>query len=560
MIDMEQLDNKAYEVEYEKWGRIVIKAQLIIAAIVCAIEVLNNVLLFCTKSQGYGPDTIVEKLVRYLLLTTLFNFGMVILSKITERRVANEEAKRFLLMLFTTLICTDVAFSHYQFTITFAVFVIPIVISILYEDSKLSIFTLTISFLGEIVAVVARAMDEEYNRDIGPEAAIAFALLISVYVFARMINSTLKKRRDAVKEAVIATEKANASAEKMMLSMKMLETLAGTLDAKDKYTNGHSMRVSFYATRLAEELGWDKERVSMLRYEALLHDIGKIGVPDAILNKPSRLSEMEFGLIKSHTIVGSDILKNMIAVPGASEVAKYHHERFDGKGYPNGLRGTDIPLNARIVCIADAYDAMSSDRIYRKALSGNVIRNELINGRGTQFDPELLDKFVEMMDADKLNITDTLSMDEKDMEQQNILLDIENMIHKLSSASEQKKNINDFDKFYRYMRDIGIRYNHSVEVVQVEIISVSEDNSDEMLNDASDFLQIAIRKNIRAVDMHYRYSPMKHMIILLDAGLENIGVVQKRIQFDFDVNDISKSYKLEFTLSDHMDAPGDSKQ
>ena len=541
MIDMEQLDNKAYEVEYEKWGRIVIKAQLIIAAIVCAIEVLNNVLLFCTKSQGYGPDTIVEKLVRYLLLTTLFNFGMVILSKITERRVANEEAKRFLLMLFTTLICTDVAFSHYQFTITFAVFVIPIVISILYEDSKLSIFTLTISFLGEIVAVVARAMDEEYNRDIGPEAAIAFALLISVYVFARMINSTLKKRRDAVKEAVIATEKANASAEKMMLSMKMLETLAGTLDAKDKYTNGHSMRVSFYATRLAEELGWDKERVSMLRYEALLHDIGKIGVPDAILNKPSRLSEMEFGLIKSHTIVGSDILKNMIAVPGASEVAKYHHERFDGKGYPNGLRGTDIPLNARIVCIADAYDAMSSDRIYRKALSGNVIRNELINGRGTQFDPELLDKFVEMMDADKLNITDTLSMDEKDMEQQNILLNIENMIHKLSSASEQKKNINDFDKFYRYMRDIGIRYNHSVEVVQVEIISVSEDNSDEMLNDVSDFLQIAIRKNIRAVDMHYRYSPMKHMIILLDAGLENIGVVQKRIQFDFDVNDISKS-------------------
>ena len=560
MSDMEKQDNKTYEVEYEKWGKIVIKAQLIIASIVCAVEVLNNVLLFCTKSQGYGPDTIVEKLVRYLLLTTLFNFGMVILSKITERRVANEDAKRFLLMLFTTLICTDVAFSHYQFTITFAVFVIPIVISILYEDSKLSIFTLTISFFGEIVAVVARAMDEEYNRDIGPEAAIAFALLISVYVFARMINSTLKKRRDAVKEAVIATEKANASAEKMMLSMKMLETLAGTLDAKDKYTNGHSMRVSFYATRLAEELGWDKERVSMLRYEALLHDIGKIGVPDAILNKPSRLSEMEFGLIKSHTIVGSDILKNMIAVPGASEVAKYHHERFDGKGYPNGLRGTDIPLNARIVCIADAYDAMSSDRIYRKALSGNVIRNELINGRGTQFDPELLDKFVEMMDADKLNITDTLSMDEKDMEQQNILLDIENMIHKLSSASEQKKNINDFDKFYRYMRDIGIRYNHSVEVVQVEIISVSEDNSDEMLNDVSDFLQIAIRKNIRAVDMHYRYSPMKHMIILLDAGLENIGVVQKRIQFDFDVNDISKSYKLEFTLSDHMDAPGDSKQ
>ena len=555
---MGKVDNKAYEVDYEKWGAIVIKAQLIIAVIVCAIEVLNNVLLFCTKSQGYGPDTIVEKLIRYLFITSLFNFGMVILSRIAEKKVKNEEAKRFCLMLFTTLMCANVAFSHYQFAVTFAIFVIPIVISILYEDARLSIFTLTVSLLGELVAVIARATDEEYNRDIGPEAAIAFGLLITVYVFARMINSTLRKRRDAVKEAVIATEKANASAEKMMLSMKMLETLAGTLDAKDKYTNGHSMRVAFYSTRLAEELEWDKERVSVLRYEALLHDIGKIGVPDAILNKPSRLSEMEFGLIKSHTIVGADILKNMIAVPGASKVARYHHERFDGKGYPDGLQGTEIPFNARIVGIADAYDAMSSDRIYRKALSHNEIRNELINGRGTQFDPELLDKFVEMLDSDKLNITDTLSMYEKDMEQQNILTDIENMIHRLSNASEQKKIINDFDKFYQYMRNIGLRYNHSVEVVQVEIICMSEADSDDMINDVSDLLQIAIRKNIRAVDMHYRYSPLKHMIILLDAGLDNIGVVQKRIQFDFDMNEISKNYTLKFTLSNHMDAPGES--
>lgn len=555
---MGKVDNKAYEVDYEKWGAIVIKAQLIIAVIVCAIEVLNNVLLFCTKSQGYGPDTIVEKLIRYLFITSLFNFGMVILSRIAEKKVKNEEAKRFCLMLFTTLMCANVAFSHYQFAVTFAIFVIPIVISILYEDARLSIFTLTVSLLGELVAVIARATDEEYNRDIGPEAAIAFGLLITVYVFARMINSTLRKRRDAVKEAVIATEKANASAEKMMLSMKMLETLAGTLDAKDKYTNGHSMRVAFYSTRLAEELEWDKERVSVLRYEALLHDIGKIGVPDAILNKPSRLSEMEFGLIKSHTIVGADILKNMIAVPGASKVARYHHERFDGKGYPDGLQGTEIPFNARIVGIADAYDAMSSDRIYRKALSHDEIRKELINGRGTQFDPELLDKFVEMLDSDKLNITDTLSMYEKDMEQQNILTDIENMIHRLSNASEQKKIINDFDKFHQYMRNIGLRYNHSVEVVQVEIICMSEADSDDMINDVSDLLQIAIRKNIRAVDMHYRYSPVKHMIILLDAGLDNIGVVQKRIQFDFEMNEISKNYTLKFTLSNHMDAPGES--
>ena len=556
-LGMSKTNDKAYEVEYEKWGKIVINAQLIIAAIVCAIEILNNVLLYFTRSQGYGPDTIVEKLIRYLLLTTIFNFSMVICSKLTESQVKDEKVKRFLLMLFTTLICADVAFSHYQFAVTFAIFVIPIVISILYEDSGLAIFTLVISLLGELVAVLARAADVEYNKDIGPEAAISFGLLLSVYVFARMINNTLKKRREAVKEAVIQAEKANASAEKMMLSMKMLETLAGTLDAKDKYTNGHSMRVAFYATRLAEKLGWDRERISILRYESLLHDIGKIGVPDAILNKPSRLSEMEFGLIKSHTIVGSDILKNMIAVPGASAVARYHHERYDGTGYPNGLSGTDIPLNARLVGIADAYDAMSSDRIYRKALAPEVIRKELVQGRGTQFDPDLLDKFLELVDADELNITDTLSMDEKDLEQQHILIDIENMIHKLSDASEQKKVINDFDKFYQYMRNIGLRYNHSVEVVQVEMVNMTEENSEETLNEASDLLQIVIRKNIRAVDMHYRYSPTKHMIILLDAGLENISVVQKRIQFDFDMSETGKDFRLEFTLSDHMDAPGE---
>ena len=559
---MRKMDNNAYEVEYGKWSRIIIKVQLIIAVIVFAIEILNNVLLYVTRSQGYGPDTIVEKLIRYLLITSIFNFGMVILSKIAENRVEDEEAKRYFLMLFLTLTCADVAYSHYQFSVTFAIFTIPIIISILYEDSKLSIFTLIISLFGELVAVMARASDEGYSRDIGPEAAIAFALLICVFVFARMISSTLRKRRDAVKEAVIKAEKANASAEKMILSMKMLETLAGTLDAKDKYTNGHSMRVAFYSTRLAETLGWDKEQISMLRYEALLHDIGKIGVPDAILNKPAKLSEMEFGLIKSHTIVGSDILKNMIAVPGACEVARYHHERYDGKGYPSGLSGTDIPLNARIVCIADAYDAMSSDRIYRKALSREKIRQELMDGSGTQFDPELLNRFVEIMDADKLDIldiTDALSISENDMQQQNILTDIENMIQKLSNASEQKKVINDFDKFYKYMRNIGLRYNHSVEVVQVEIDNAAAGNSDDRINEVSDLLQIAIRKNIRAVDMHYQYSPTKHIIILLDAGIDNIDVVQKRVQFDFDTNEMSRDYKLKFTLSDHMEAPGGSK-
>lgn len=547
-------NQKTYEIEYKRWGQVVISAQLIIAGVVCAIEVLNNILLYVTRSQGYGPDTIVQKLIRYLLITSVFNFGMVILSKIVEKKVQDETTKRYLLMLFTTLICTDVAFSHYQFAVTLAIFVIPIVISILYEDWKLSVFTLVISLVGDVIAILARAFDEAYSKDIGPEGAIAISLPISVLIFAKLINSTLENRRNEAKKAIINAEKANAAAEKMAFSFKMLETLAGTIDAKDKYTNGHSLRVAEYSTRLASALGWDIERIEKLRYEAILHDIGKIGVPDIILNKPDKLSEMEFGLIKSHTVIGADILKNMVAVPNASEVAKHHHERYDGNGYPSGLKGKEIPINARIVGIADAYDAMNSDRIYRKALKPKVIRDELVGGRGTQFDPELLDIFLELFDEKKLDTgIATVYEFEKNPEQQNVMEDIEKVIGRLTTMEEQKNTLNEFDKFYKYMRNIGLRYNRSIEVLSIDIEKQEDYETYESESDISDVLQMAIRKNIRAVDVYYRYSLTKHMLILLDAGVDNIDIIQQRILFDFDSNSLSDGYTLKFLLNESIE-------
>jgi len=551
---MEENKRNEYEIEYERWGHVVISAQLIIAAVVCAIEILNNVLLYVTRSQGYGPDTIVEKLVRYLFITSAINFGMVIISRIVEKRVEDEGTKRYLLMLLTILICTDVAFSHYQFAVTFAIFVIPIVISILYEDWSLSVFTAVISLFGQIIAILARAKDAGYNKDIGPEAAIAISLLFSVLISARLIITTLKERRIEVRDAVIKAEKANATAEKMMFSLKMLETLAGTIDAKDKYTNGHSMRVAEYSTMIAKALNWNDEDIKQIRYEALLHDIGKIGVPDAILNKPSKLSDVEFGLIKSHTLVGSDILKNMVTVPGASPVARCHHERYDGKGYPNGLVGEEIPINARIVCIADSFDAMNSDRIYRKALSHDVIRKELVNGRGTQFDPDLLDVFLKLFDDNKLTISEGLILEQKNSsEQQYLMEDIEQMIWKLTAREEPQNALYEFDKFYKYMRNIGLRYNRSIEIISIDIKKLGEESSAGTIEEISDALQVAIKKNIRAVDVDYRYSDFKHMLILLDAGVDNIEVIQKRILFDFNSDRRSEGYTLNFKLNESID-------
>ena len=131
-----------------------------------------------------------------------------------------------------------------------------------------------------------------------------------------------------------------------------------------------------YSVRLATALGWDKEKIDTLRYEGLLHDIGKIGISDVILNKAAALSDDEYDMLKDHVTIGYDIMHDASTLPGAANVIRYHHERFDGTGYPNGLKGEQIPLDARIVSIVDTYDAMSSNRIYRKALPKEKIREE----------------------------------------------------------------------------------------------------------------------------------------------------------------------------------------
>ena len=140
---------------------------------------------------------------------------------------------------------------------------------------------------------------------------------------------------------------------------------------------------------------------------ALLHDIGKIGIPDNVLNKPARLTDEEYEIMKSHVVLGAKILENFTLVKNVSDGALYHHERYDGRGYVNGLKGKEIPLNARIIGIADAFDAMTANRVYRKKLDFDFVLEELKKGRGTQFDPEITDILIDLIrtgaiDVDKI--------------------------------------------------------------------------------------------------------------------------------------------------------------
>ena len=192
-----------------------------------------------------------------------------------------------------------------------------------------------------------------------------------------------------------AVSRKTAELEKM--SLHMVQALAETIDAKDNYTSGHSTRVAEYAREIARRFGYsshDQEEIYMM---ALLHDIGKIGIPDAVINNPGRLNDDEYEKIKTHSRVGARILRKIEEMPRLLEGARWHHEWYNGTGYPDGLAGEGIPECARIIAVADAYDAMSHDRRYRSGMPANEIRTELEKGKGTQFDPKFVDIMLAMM-------------------------------------------------------------------------------------------------------------------------------------------------------------------
>lgn len=219
-------------------------------------------------------------------------------------------------------------------------------------------------------------------------ALVFTVIVIYAAVFARNIVRSQRKERE--------------SQEKLdRVNMNIIRSLAYTIDAKDRYTSGHSQRVAEYSLEIAKRMNKSDEDQKIIYYAGLLHDVGKIRVPEAVINKPGKLSDEEFDQIRIHPVSGYHILKDINDDERIGYGAKYHHERYDGTGYPNGLAGKNIPEIARIIGVADAYDAMASNRSYRKALSQDIVRSEIEKGKGRQFDPEIADIMLKMIDEDK---------------------------------------------------------------------------------------------------------------------------------------------------------------
>ncbi len=259
-------------------------------------------------------------------------------------------------------------------------YILPLLsLMVLYHDMLLVTITGLASIVVNIASTYIRYMDDEISLHNSKEIEIQFALLILCFM-ASIVGAYIYGRID----------RKNAEFRENMQQMTIatIRTIANTIDAKDEYTQGHSRRVSDYSGSIAKELGFDEKKIADIKFIALLHDIGKIGVPDSVLNKPGKLTDDEYQLMKNHTVIGADILKDIGMIPEIDVGAKYHHERYDGKGYPEGLEGEEIPKIARIIAVADAYDAMTSTRIYRNRLEPGIVMEEIEKGLGTQFDPE----------------------------------------------------------------------------------------------------------------------------------------------------------------------------
>ena len=185
--------------------------------------------------------------------------------------------------------------------------------------------------------------------------------------------------------------------------METLTALANAVEARDIYTRGHTERVWYMAELLARQMGWDEDKLWEVKMGGILHDIGKIGVPDAILNKPEALTQKEFEIMKQHPACGARILEGISFSKPAIPYVLYHHERFDGKGYPYGLRGEEIPIQGRLMAVVDTFDAITSDRPYRKSKGFELAIKEIKDCSGTQFDPKVAKIFVEAWEHGKID-------------------------------------------------------------------------------------------------------------------------------------------------------------
>jgi HD-GYP domain-containing protein (c-di-GMP phosphodiesterase class II) len=280
-------------------------------------------------------------------------------------------------------------FRYLYFVLLFAA---PVITNVLPQFNSLNVLTVIFLgtgfsnkpkwflFIGCSFAVVIRAIVVDVTEFNNPTA---YLTRLFVYLIVTFISSDVSKKYHEIKKQ----------------KKELILTLAKSIDSRDTFTANHSENVAKYALEISKEMRLSKEQCENIYIGGLLHDIGKIGIPESILSKPARLTESEFENIKQHPELGFEIVKYNSAFKnsGIIDMVLYHHERYDGKGYPNGLKGEGIPLAARIISVADSFDAMVSKRVYKNEMDLEYAMSEIENNKGTQFDPQIADVFLNLL-------------------------------------------------------------------------------------------------------------------------------------------------------------------
>ena len=368
------------------------------------------------STKGWWMVRISNFLVFFLTLAVIYFFNMYLIDLFTHEGKPAAAPKRLkvarvLLLIgmvmvvisqFTGLYYTFDEMNRYQrapgfiicYLVPLIVLILQLTVTIQYYNrlSQRIAFSLVLFSAFSILSSILQVF--LYGVSLNNIMIVLLAALLYIFVLKDLNEEVRLSRKKEIEHYKEQQKKEHA------LFEQTAEALASAIDAKDPYTHGHSARVAVYSAQIAKEAGKSEEECEKVYFAALLHDVGKIGVPSAVINKPGRLTDEEFAQIKLHPVFGNQILSSIQQSPYLSIGAHFHHERYDGRGYPDGLKGEDIPDIARIIAVADSYDAMTSKRSYRDPIPQQTVREELVKGIGTQFDPDYAKIMIHLVDLD----------------------------------------------------------------------------------------------------------------------------------------------------------------
>lgn len=335
----------------------------------------------------------------YMLVFYLVTVGPMLVCLILYFRDKNSYYLRYQILAGYSIMYTFVLLTG-STTLVFTYIFPMLSLIVLYHQPTLvlmvGLVSLMANLLYDLKLYLNGVITVETSKDVEIQLALIFLCFGFLYSASRLYDDIHRKNAEYLWEI----EEKNREIQRVMLDTTT--TIVNIIDAKDEYTKGHSQRVSEYSAAIARELGYSEEEIANVRYVALMHDIGKIGIPDAILKKPDRLDAEEFATMKQHVTIGAGILHENHMINDLEIGARYHHEKFDGSGYAEGLKGENIPEIARIIGLADTYDAMTTNRVYRKRLTDQEVITELRENSGTQFDPKLVELFLRLLEEGKL--------------------------------------------------------------------------------------------------------------------------------------------------------------